>query len=467
MFDSKTIQQKQDDIFLIDGRGDTLTYGGFMEYCRTFCRSYGLRERDFVVLLCENTVGAARFLLACLYNRIVPLLLNGGADGENLERYISAYRPDYIFDPQTNDLKPLKNDGKAGLYGELSLLLPTSGTTGSPKLVRHSYKNIYANAKNVAEAFGLNGSERAMLSLPVYFTQGLSVLCSHFYAGASVYLSGEALSSRAFWDSMKNGGITSFTGVPYSYEILDKLRFYTMKLPDLSVISQGGGRLSDTLWDKLVSYAAETDKKFIATYGASETTARMSLLQPEYASARRCSIGKPIGVYEMWLADENGDAIDAPNVRGELVFKGESVTLGYAENRADLEKGDERYGVYKTGDIAYRDEDGFYYITGRLSRFLKIFGLRIGLDETERLLKSRFNYNLACAGNDDNLYVFTSDKGLDGNEIILYLKDKLQINISAFKVVYIDEIPKNQYGKVSYAVLDQMVQEAVKNEQSG
>jgi len=466
-----------------DSRGHSITYGELADNYINFKTLYKLQERDFVILLCENSVEAATFFLSSLHNNVVTLLLNAAIEKEMLENYLSVYTPNYIYAPINNkvqgdwnvvstqngytllsaDLSVNKKPNNK-LYSELSFLLPTSGSTGSPKLVRHSYKNIYANAENVAASFNLNSEVRAMLALPIYFTQGLSVLCSHIHAGACVYLTNDALSSREFWTAMKEEKITSFTGVPYSYEIMDKLRFYRMNLPDLTVISQGGGRLSDNLWNSLAEYANTTRRKFYATYGASETTARMSLLPPELAKSKICSIGKPIGNYKMWLDNGNGTSIERPHETGELIFEGDNVTLGYAESLSDLLKGDERNGVYKTDDMAYRDEDGFYYITGRQSRFVKVFGLRISLDEVERMVKNRFGNDNVCAGNDSHIYIFTANKNADSKSIIDYLKDKLRINISAFKVKHIEEIPKNQYGKTNYAMINKLIQQEESHE---
>ena len=471
MISEKVFSEKSAAVALKDDQGRSLTYGDLRDFSRGFNDYFKLRSREFVLVLCENTVPCAAFFYGCLANKVIPLLLNSEIDREMLQRYLSIYRSNYIFKPEKAeisgayspittyyDYELLKvNATPVPVYEELSFLLPTSGTTGNPKLVRHSYHNINLNAANVAQAFGLCGDECALLSLPLHFTQGLSVLCSHLSAGARVFLTDAPLNSRVFWNAMKNEGITSFTGVPFSYEVLDKLRFYRMELPDLKVISQGGGRMPDELFTKLSAYAASTGRKFYATYGATETTARMSCLPPENAAAKCGSIGKPLQGYRMWLVDEQGGIIENPGETGELVFQGGSVTLGYADNAADLTKGDERHGVYQTGDLAYRDAEGFYYIVGRLSRFVKIFGYRINLDETERLLKSEFNGAFACTGNDEKLYLFTSEKSLELKELTLFLKKRLKLNIAAFEGVYLDEIPKKRSGKTDYGALARMI----------
>jgi len=458
------------EIALKDDKSRTLTYSELYDFCDGFKSSFRLKKRDFILVLCDNTVSCVAFIIACIRNEIVPLLLNSTISNDMIKQYVSLYQPGYIFKPMKKELdhegasisnyfdhELIKHGNtEVPLYKELSLLLPTSGTTGHPKLVRHSYHNLSISAENVAKALEISKSEHAILSLPIHFTQGLSVLCSHLYVGAQVFLTEHSLNSRDFWNTMKQEEITSFSGVPYSYEVLDRFRFYTMELPSLKVINQGGGRMTDTLFSKLSSYAANTGRKFYATYGATETTSRMSCLGYKHAVEKCGSIGKPLSDYEMWLIDDNNEEIATPDTIGELVFKGGNVTLGYAESASDLSKGDEWGGVYKTGDLAYRDKDGFYYITGRLSRFIKIFGYRINLDEVERVVKSEFNDSFVCAGKDEKLYVFTSDKNADLNGVMVFLKNKLKINISAFEAVCVDEIPKKQNNKTDYEQLSKL-----------
>ena len=471
MFSEKVLIEKENSTALKDDKGYSLSFGELWGFCDDFNHRFSLCGRELVLVLCENTVPCAAVFFACIINKAVPILLSSRIDKDMLERYISIYRPNYIFKPKKTeisccnlfvndyfDYEMVKTAEEAlPMSEELSFLLPTSGTTGNPKLVRHSYHNLSTSVESVAKTFRLCGDEYALLSLPIHFTQGLSVLCSTIYAGSRVFLTDLPLTRREFWNIMKEEEITSFSGVPYSFEVLDKLRFYTMNLPALKVINQGGGRMPDELFKKLSSYAADNGKEFYATYGATETTSRMSCLEPGYTSEKCGSVGTPLPGYEMWLVDESGEQITTPNIRGELIFKGGNVTLGYADSAEDLVKGDERYGIYETGDLAYRDKDGFYYITGRLSRFIKIFGYRINLDETERLIKSEFNGDFACVGNDEKLYLFTNDKHTDTKDFLVFLKNKLKINISAFEAIYIDDIPKKLNGKTDYNQLNHLV----------
>ena len=212
---------------------------------------------------------------------------------------------------------------------------------------------------------------------------------------------------KQFWNFFSEYNATSFGGVPYTYEMLDKLRFYRMKLPSLRYMTQAGGKLLPELHKKFAEYAEQNNKKFIVMYGQCEATARMGYL-PYEKSVEKCgSMGIAIPGGKFRLIDVNGDNINEPFITGELVYEGDNVTLGYAECTDDLAKGDERHGVLYTGDMARFDKDGYYYIVGRKKRFLKVYGNRVSLDEIDMLIKGRFSdIECASAGIDDNVYIF-------------------------------------------------------------
>ena len=157
---------------------------------------------------------------------------------------------------------------------------------------------------------------------------------------------------------------------------------------------------------------------------------------------------------KFYLIDVNGEEIKTPEVVGELVYEGANVTLGYAECGKDLAKGDERQGKLITGDMAKFDDDGFYYIVGRKKRFLKIYGNRVNLDETERLIKTEFkDLECACTGVDDLMKIYTTNPA-ENDCIISFVTSKTGINKAAFEVRNINEIPKNEAGKTLYKELE-------------
>jgi acyl-CoA synthetase (AMP-forming)/AMP-acid ligase II len=192
--------------------------------------------------------------------------------------------------------------------------------------------------------------------------------------------------------------------------------------------------------------------RFIVMYGQTESTARMSYLPWENAEEKAAIIGIAIPGGKFWIENDDGKIIDAPDIAGELIFAGDNVTLGYAENRFDLEKGDENKGVLHTGDMATRDGDGFYYVVGRKKRFLKIFGNRVNLDEVESLLKKE-NIEAACSGVDDMLHVYVTSCD-DEKKAAAFIGERTAINRGGYKVLVIDEIPRNEAGKVLYSALE-------------
>lgn len=449
-------------IALKDSDGEEVTYGKVVAFANEF-QEY-IRERTLIFVLSSNCVGAAMGYLGAMINHIVPLMLGASMDQELLEELINIYHPQYIWKPveMAANEEILFTGHKYALvvtewtsypmYEELALLLTTSGSTGSPKLVRHSYKNLEAQAKNISSFFELNSEEKPMLDLPINYTYGLSILNSHLYSGAMVLLTSLNVLNLQYWDFFKNEGATSFTNVPYAYELLKKLRFFRMELPSLKTLSQGGGKLREDLHCEFAEYARQTGRRFIVTYGQTEGSARMSYLPAEYAIKKCGSIGKAIPNGHLYLVDEEDNEIREAGVIGEMVYQGPNVTLGYAQSIADLILQDERQGILHTGDMAQMDEDGFFYIVGRKKRFLKLCGYRIGLDECENIIKSAFNVECACVGNDECMHIYVTTEQ-QHDEIRHYIADKTNINFSVFQVHFIDKLPRNEAGKILYSKL--------------
>ena len=393
-------------------------------------------------------------------------MLKADLDKALLTNMIETYKPEYLHLP-SNMVAEFENfetvysnlnytliktnfTETAELNDELALLLTTSGSTGSPKLVRQSYKNIEANTKSIVEYLKLDETERAITTLPMNYTYGISILNTHLWVGASVILTDKGLMQKEFWQQMKEYEATSFAGVPYTYEMLDKLRFFRMNLPSLRYMTQAGGKLSPELHHKFAQWAKDCNKKFIVMYGQTEATARMSYLPAEKSLEKYGSMGIAIPGGKFSLIDVNGDEITKPDIVGELVYEGANVTLGYAQTKEDLSKGDERNGKLITGDMAKVDADGYYYIVGRKKRFLKIYGNRVNLDETERLLKSNFtDMECACAGVDDAMKIYTTNP-LKNEKVLSFITQKTGLNKAAFEIINIKEIPKNEAGKVLY-----------------
>lgn len=452
------------NIAVITETGEHISYSKLAQYCSEL--AVNIKKRCLVFNLCKNELGSLVGYVGALNARIVPLMVKADLDEGLLNQLIKTYMPDYInlpadmverfadckivYENLGYALLKTQYDSVYPLNDDLALLLTTSGSTGSPKLVRQSYKNIESNTKSIVEYLGLSQSERTITTLPMNYTYGISIINTHLAVGASIILTEKTLMQKEFWQQLKDYEATSFGGVPYTYEMLNRLRFERMQLPALRYVTQAGGKLSPQLHEKFAKWAIETKKKFIVMYGQTEATARMSYLPAEMALEKYGSMGIAIPGGRLCLVDSDGKEISEPETIGELVYYGDNVTLGYAECGEDLAKGDERHGRLETGDMAKFDKDGYFFIVGRKKRFLKIFGNRVNLDETEQLLKAEFKAcDFACSGVDDKMHVFVTDKSVK-NDVLNFLVNKLKFNAIAFKIVFVESIPRNESGKILY-----------------
>jgi long-chain acyl-CoA synthetase len=424
-------------------------------------------RRCLIVIACRNSPGSIVGYLGALRSGAVPLLVGGNIDGEFLRRILDAYRPEFIWLPRDRasvfgfrsprheygDYVLLETDYVVDyeLHDELALLLGTSGSTGSPKFVRLSYSNIDSNTRSIAQYLDISDRDRPITTLPMEYSFGLSIINSHLLRGCSIILSERTLMEKEFWGLLKAHHATVMSGVPYTFEMLKKLRFFSMDLPSIRTVTQAGGKLRRELAKQV---AAECEKKgvdFFVMYGQAEAAPRISFLPSEKAVSKAGSIGVAIPGGRLWLENEEGEVIVDSDTVGELVYQGDNVCYGYAVDRRDLSVGDLNGGVLRTGDMAKRDEDGCYYIVGRMKRFLKLFGNRVNLDEMEEML-SEGGWDCAVAGEDDRMRVFVTS----ADEIAVvkkYIVERTKISPVGFVLEHVGEIPRNAAGKVLYGVL--------------
>lgn len=433
--------------------------------------AHEIGKRTLCFILASNTIASVAAYLGCINNGIVPVMIDGQLHRELLDQMIKCYLPSFIWKPaddsgddfdgynkvfEKEGYSLLKADSECPyeMNDELALLITTSGSTGSPKLVKQSYKNLKANTESIIEYLEITDEERAVTSLPMNYVYGLSVINTHIYAGAVLILTRLNCYSPKFWVYFSDKKATSFAGVPFMYEMMDKLSIeQTVDLSSLKTMTQAGGKLLPELQAKYARFAHENGKKFVVMYGASEATARMGYLPSEMAEIKNGSMGIAIPGGRFEIIDADGNTVEKPHETGELVYYGDNVTLGYAECGEDLAAGDSNKGRLVTGDMAERDEDGYYYIVGRKKRFIKIVGKRINLDELERNMKRELqSVDIVCVGRDDRLNIYITDESLK-KKSDEYVFSRIGVSRGLYKTVIIPEIPKNASGKVLYSSL--------------
>ena len=309
------LQQHKGKTALIDELGNQMNYDVLNSEANILSERIG--HRCLVFALCRNEIGSVLGYTAFINNGIVPVMVNSHLEEALLQNLLETYSPEYLWLPkdqveqfagmsvehESHNYVLLKTgyEKKYPLFDELGLLITTSGSTGSPKLVRQSYTNVLDNAQSIVKYLKLDDTERPITTLPMNYVYGLSIINSHFLVGATLLLTDKGLMQKEFWSFFKEQEATSFGGVPYTYEMLDKLRFFRMKLPSLRTMTQAGGKITPELHEKFAAYAAEQGKNFVVMYGAAEATARMGYLPPEKAVEKKGSMGIPIpgGVFHL------------------------------------------------------------------------------------------------------------------------------------------------------------------------
>lgn len=439
---------------------ETITYKKLVELSDKIAAL--LPKRSILMILCCNEVMPLAGYVGSMRSGIVPIMVDKRVDSDLLSRLYETYKPYAILGPDgQNKGKILLQEQGYTLWKtefvelpvlnkELALLLTTSGSTGSPKLVRQTNKNIRSNTDSIIEYLGILDTDIAITMLPMNYTYGLSIINTHLCVGASIMLTEKTFFDNDIWDLFRKYRISSFGAVPYTFEMLKRLSFFKIVLPDLRYVTQAGGKLSREMHLEYARYMRNQGKKFVVMYGATEATARMAYLPSEYAVNKAGTIGFAIPGGRFEIIDTDGSIITEPNKDGELIYYGDNVTYGYAECLEDLAKGDERHGRLETGDIARIDEDGFYMIVGRKSRFLKMFGNRVNLMDVEKLLLDH-GWETVCTGQDNHMEIYTTSRDVEG--VIGYVKDKLKLHTSTFSVYHLNEIPRNESGKVLYSCL--------------
>lgn len=450
------------DAIAYHDEGRSVTYKEMLENADRIGKR--VEPRSLVLFVATNTGESLEGYLGFLRNRAVVMMAASSIDADSLEALLEAYKPEYVWCPDSFGYSSDSEEsygryrlcetgmtGEAKPHSDLALMLTTSGSTGSRKYVRLTYENIRANALSIVDYLGISPGDCAITTLPFSYSYGLSIINSHLLAGASLVLTEKTMFDREFWDLVRARSVTTFGGVPYTYSMLKRLRFERMDLPSLRYITQAGGRLGRDLHEHFARLCAEKNIDFIAMYGQTEATARIAYVPASRSVEKAGSVGIAIPGGELSIRDESGGEVEAPDTAGELVYRGPNVSMGYASGRIDVSRGDDFGGVLATGDLACRDEDGFYRIVGRMKRFLKIYGNRVNLDELESMLAVE-GIVAACSGEDDALRVFVEDG--DPKSIRSIVSEKTGLYKGAFDVRLIDALPRNDAGKIQYSSLE-------------
>lgn len=360
-----------------------------------------------VLLLAPNAVFSVTAYLAVIKsgNHIVPL--NPDIEQENLNFILNQTKAILVFTSdrilnrlnfQTamciteKDYRSLFNEiEKDRIHAEtefqenrMAEIIYTSGSTGKPKGVILSHKNLIANTSSIVEYLQLSKEDIMMVVLPFYYCYGLSLLHTHLRCGGSLVFHNSFMFIGSFVKSLKEYNCTGFAGVPSHFQLLLRKTksFKASVFPSLRYVTQAGGKLHNTFIQEFTG--AFPKVKFFVMYGQTEATARLSYLPPGYLKLKLGSIGRGIPGVELKVVDEGGNEAE-PGKEGEILAKGDNIMLGYYKDSKATGETVINQWLY-TGDLGYRDEEGFVYLSSRKKEIMKVGGKRISPKEIEEVL---------------------------------------------------------------------------------
>ncbi len=456
-----------DRVALIDHLGQEITYNNLKNRTHNF-QSLLRTFPSMAIMVCRNTVNGIVGYLSFVEMGVVPLLLPSKLPLEKIKRYISVYSPvylylDFYFDHKFYSVIKISDDywlyisksvnSEIEINESLRVLLTTSGSTGNPKLVRLSDNNLIINNKMIHKSLPMEADDVALTTLPFSYSYGLSIINSHLLLGSAIQLNEFSVVQRNFWNLLYESRSTFFGGVPFTYEQIQGIGFEKILPSSIRYLTQAGGKLPQNILEKIRNVCQKAGIDFYVMYGQTEATARMSVLAPSDAKKHPRSIGKAIPPGRFSLSAPHAESEILDNEIGELTYHGGNVALGYAESIHDLKRGDDWGGTLKTGDLAYISRDGFVFHVGRLSRFIKIRGLRYSLDDIEIIL-SKIGLNVTAIELNDKLSLISTQicsQSVAAKE----LRKSLRLLSTDFQIIQVHSIPRLPTGKVDFQYLIQ------------
>jgi len=462
----RAFNKYKNNIAIIDKEHSDLTYKQVLKESNKIKKK--IKIKSLILIISENTLGSLLAYIFCIINNHVAIIIDSKTDKKNILKVFKNYEPNYIF--LSKEIKTIFNkkclekysffdqillknkiNKKKKLNKNLSVLLSTSGSMGSIKFVKLSRNNLKINTDSIINYLKINNKDSAITNLPISYSYMISVINTHLEAGGSIIISKYSLIEKKFWKILKNSKVTSFNGVPYTYEMLIRIGIKNIKINSLKYLTQAGGKLEKNKLKEIINFCKKHNIKFFSMYGQTEASPRISYLKPEFSEKKIGSIGKGLSGNKIYIINDTGKKILEPYVEGEIICEGKNVFMGYSKNYNDLNRPNEKNYKLKTGDLGFFDKDGFFFITSRISRITKIFGNRIDLGDLESLMKQK-GYKVVCLSDNKKIFIFI-EKKYNKTNLINTISQITNLNISSFKLIKLKYFPRTSNNKVSYSEL--------------
>ena len=393
---------------------------------------------------------------ALLISDNIIILVDFIKDKKYIDLLIRKYKPNYVLLPKVNigklnfkknrifslkktNIYKLNANDEISYNSKNKLLLSTSGTTGSPKMVRLSEQNLFYNSESICSYLKINKNNSCITTLPTAYSYAVSIINSHLLRGAKIFINNFKIVNPKFWTFVKKNKISSLSFVPDQFEILASYNFFNKKIKTIKYMTSAGGRLKEKVIRYLKEYSKKNSFLFYVMYGQTEASPRISYYLLNKTNFENNCIGKPIKKGKLKILGKNKI--------GEIAYSGPNIFLGYAKNYFDLIKNTKKLLLLRTGDIGYKDSKGFFYVVARKKRIAKINGFRIDLDHIEEILRKK-KINVNCYLFDEKINVYTNVLKNKRRIIKSYFYNNLNLTSNQFLIKKKNKIKQRKKIKI-------------------
>lgn len=342
---------------------------------------------------------------------------------------------------------------------QAAAIIYTSGTTGDPKGVTLSHRNLLANTQAIQSYLQLTDKDCIVNVLPFYYSYGNSVLHTHLLAGACIVIENSLSYPHLVVQRWATECATGFAGVPSTFALLlTRVKFAEYDLRSLRYLTQAGGAMAPALTARVMQTFPQAE--LFVMYGQTEATARITYLPPRRLLDKLGAVGVAVPGARLEIHDEH-DHVVSPGQQGEVCVQGDNVMLGYWNNPAATERV-LRNGWLHTGDLGYLDAEGFLFLVGRSSDFIKTGAHRVSPQEIEEAIMELPEVTeCAVIGTPDDILgevikacvVLSDHSTLSALAIQAHCRQRLAAYKVPKAIEFMGHLPKTASGKVQRFLL--------------
>ena len=451
--------------------GETYSYErlcGLVDGFCAFLSGRGVSEGKKVCLFLPNSLELAVSLFSVAKLGAVSVPVDAASGSEEIRRCVEFSKPSLVVttpplygtldsavgDAEKVAVTPADFEERGTVPArEISAESPavylfSTGSTGKPKCVARTHRNMTALADNHTATMDWDREDRILFSVPVSHTYGLGNFVSAVSVGAlCCFLAG--FSRKRVLETVEREKTTVFPAVPFMLETLSRSRISAERdLSSLRYVISAGAPLGESTFFSFHGAFGVYPRQL---YGSSETGV-MTVNLAEDVVEKRLSVGRPVRNVEIRVVSETGETLPAGG-EGEVVVRSPSMTDGYVNFPEETARAF-RDGFYHTGDVGTFDGDGYLFLRGRKKLFINVSGNKVDPYEVENLLMTHEKITEAAVvgvsggAGGERVKAFVVADGLSGEDVADFCRGKLSAYKIPSRVEFADRLPKSPAGKV-------------------